>query len=251
MSRDLFDLTGMRAVVTGGSRGLGKAMVVAFAEHGADVVVASRKLDACQALVAEVEARFGVRALAVACNVSRWSECDRLVDEVDAAWGGIDILVNNAGMSPLYPSVVDVTEELFDKVIAVNLKGPFRLMARVGTEMMARGGGSIVNISSTASIRPTADVVPYGAAKAGLNNMTESMAAALGPTVRVNTIMPGRFATDIATNWDSEILERDVARHALRRVAQPEEIVGAALYFASTASSFSTGALLRLDGGVP
>ena len=249
--RDLFDLTGRAAVVTGGSRGLGRAIVLAFAEHGADVVVASRKLDACQALATEVKDRFGVKALALACNVSSWAECDRLVDEVNAAWGGIDVLVNNAGMSPLYPTVADITEELFDKVIAVNLKGPFRLMARVGSEMAERGGGSIVNISSNGAIRPTADVVPYGAAKAGLNNMTESMAAALGPTVRVNTIMPGRFATDIAAHWDPEMVAEAVKHHALRRVGQPDEIVGAALYFASDASSFCTASILRLDGGVP
>jgi NAD(P)-dependent dehydrogenase (short-subunit alcohol dehydrogenase family) len=246
-----FDLTGRRALVTGGSRGLGKAIVLAFAEHGADVVIASRKAEACEALAAEVGSRFGVRALPLACNVSRWAECDRLVDEVNAAWGGIDILVNNAGMSPLYPAVEDITEELFDKVIAVNLKGPFRLMARVGSEMVQRGGGVIVNVSSNGAIRPTPDVVPYAAAKAALNNMTESMAAALGPTVRVNTIMPGRFATDIAAHWDPEMVERAVSGHALRRVGDPDEIVGAALYLASDASSFCTAAVLRLDGGVP
>ena len=155
------------------------------------------------------------------------------------------------GMSPLYPSVDAITEELFDKVFAVNLKGPFRLMARVGTEMVSRGGGSIVNISSIGARRPTADVVPYAAAKAALNNMTESMAAALGPAVRVNTIMPGRFDTDIATHWDPEMVAQDVSRHALRRVGRPDEIVGAALYFASDASSFCTGSVLAVDGGVP
>jgi NAD(P)-dependent dehydrogenase (short-subunit alcohol dehydrogenase family) len=189
--------------------------------------------------------------VAIACNVSRWAECDHLVDTVDAAWGGVDILVNNAGMSPLYPTVADITEELSDKVVAVNLKGPFRLMARVGSEMVERGGGSIVNVSSAGAIRPTPGVVPYAAAKAGLNNMTESMAAALGPSVRVNTIMPGRFATDIAAHWDPGVVQRAVAGHALRRVGEPEEIVGAALYFASDASSFCTGAVLRLDGGAP
>jgi NAD(P)-dependent dehydrogenase (short-subunit alcohol dehydrogenase family) len=191
------------------------------------------------------------QGVAIACNVSRWAECDHLVDTVDAAWGGVDILVNNAGMSPLYPTVADITEELSDKVVAVNLKGPFRLMARVGSEMVERGGGSIVNVSSAGAIRPTPGVVPYAAAKAGLNNMTESMAAALGPSVRVNTIMPGRFATDIAAHWDPGVVQRAVAGHALRRVGEPEEIVGAALYFASDASSFCTGAVLRLDGGAP
>ncbi len=246
-----FDLAGSRALVTGGSRGLGREIVLAFAEHGADVVIASRKLDACEQLAREIEQRFERRALAIACNVSRWEECDRLVDEVVGAWGGVDVLVNNAGMSPLYPSVGEITEELFDKVVAVNLKGPFRLMAALGPRMVEQGGGSIINVSSLAAVRPTPDVVPYAAAKAGLNNMTESMAAALGPTVRVNTIMPGRFATDIAAHWDPEMVAEVTRTHALRRVGEPSEIVGAALYFASSASSFCTGAVLRLDGGVP
>jgi NAD(P)-dependent dehydrogenase (short-subunit alcohol dehydrogenase family) len=246
-----FDLTGSRALVTGGSRGLGREIVLAFAEHGADVVIASRKLDTCEQLARDVEQRFGRRTLAIACNVSRWEECDRLVDEVVGAWGGVDVLVNNAGMSPLYPSVGEITEELFDKVLAVNLKGPFRLMAALGPRMVEQGGGSIINISSLAAVRPTPDVVPYAAAKAGLNNMTESMAATLGPAVRVNTIMPGRFATDIAAHWDPDMVAEVTRTHALRRVGEPNEIVGAALYFASSASSFCTGAVLRLDGGVP
>ena len=246
-----FDLTGRRAVVTGGSRGLGREIVRAFAADGADVVISSRKLETCEELAASVKAEFGVRALPVACNVSSWSACDDLVARVNDEWGGVDVLVNNAGISPLYESVADISEELFDKVIAVNLKGPFRLAAAVGTQMAAGGGGSIINISSLAAIRPTADVVPYAAAKAGLNNLTESLAAALGPSVRVNTIMPGRFATDISTHWDQEQVHEIVQGHALRRVGQPHEVIGAALYFASSASSFCTGATLRLDGGVP
>jgi NAD(P)-dependent dehydrogenase (short-subunit alcohol dehydrogenase family) len=246
-----FDLSSKRALVTGGSRGLGKAIVLGLAAHGADVAIASRKLDACAALADEVRTAYGVRALPVACNVSRWDECDRLVDEVVAEWGGIDVLVNNAGMSPLYDSVDTISEALFDKVIATNLRGPFRLMARVGTAMAAAGGGSIVNISSNGAIRPTADVVPYCAAKAGLNNMTESMAAALGPTVRVNTVMPGRFHTDMATHWSDEVVAAAVEAVALGRIGEPEEIAGAVVYLASDASSYTTGAILRIDGGVP
>ena len=248
---DLFDLTGRRALVTGGSRGLGRSIVLVFAEAGADVVISSRKLDSCEELAREARGEVRRRTLAIACNVSHWDECDRLVTEVDRAWGGIDILVNNAGISPLYESVDTITEDLFDKVIAVNVKGPFRLMAAFGTRMAAGDGGSIVNISSQAAIRATADVVPYAAAKAALNNMTESMAAALGPKVRVNTIMPGRFSTDISTAWDPEVVAVHNATIALGRVAEPDEIVGAALYFASNASSFATGAILRLDGGTP
>jgi NAD(P)-dependent dehydrogenase (short-subunit alcohol dehydrogenase family) len=251
MTEDSLDLKGRRALVTGGSRGLGRAISLAYAEHGADIVIASRKLGACEVLAEEIQERFGRKALAVACNVSDWNECDQLIDKVNATWGGVDVLVNNAGISPLYSAVSSISEELFDKVLAVNLKGPFRLSTRLGDEMVARGGGTIINISSLSAIRPTADVVPYAAAKSGLNNMTESLAAAFGPTVRVNAIMPGRFATDVSAHWDKDIVAAAVAGHALGRVGKPEEIVGAAVYFASDASSFCTGAVLRVDGGVP
>jgi NAD(P)-dependent dehydrogenase (short-subunit alcohol dehydrogenase family) len=248
---DLFDMTGKVAVVTGGSRGLGREMVIAYAEHGADVVIASRKLDSCEELAAVVEDKSGRQALPVAAHVGRWDDVDRLVEVSYEAFGHVDVLVNNAGMAPLYPKLSDVGEELFDKVIAVNLKGPFRLMARVGTEMRRRGGGAIVNISSNGAIRPTPDVVPYCAAKAGINNMTESMAQALGPTVRVNTIMPGRFNTDMATHWSAEVVEAAKRSIALGRIAEPDEIVGAVVYLASGAASYTTGSVLRVDGGVP
>jgi NAD(P)-dependent dehydrogenase (short-subunit alcohol dehydrogenase family) len=244
-----FSLTGKVALVTGGSRGLGRAMVLGFARAGADVVIASRKLDACQALAAEVEATTGRRALAHACHVGQWDQIDGLVEAAYARFGRVDVLVNNAGMSPVYPRPVDVTEELYDKVLDVNLKGPFRLTALVGTRMAADDGGSIINISSTASIRPSEFVIPYAAAKAGVNAMTEAFAYAYGPKVRVNCIMPGPFLTDISKAWDMPAFERQAQRFAMRRGGEPDEIVGAALYFASDASSFTTGAILRIDGG--
>lgn len=245
------DLTGKVALVTGGSRGLGKAMVLAFAEHGADVVIASRKLDSCEELATAVRDRYRREALPVAANVSSWPDCDALVDAAYDRFGRVDILVNNAGMSPLYPSVDAVTEALWDKVIGVNLKGPFRLTALVGTRMAAGDGGCIVNISSVAAIRPTADVVPYAAAKAGLNAMTEGFAHTFGPTVRVNGIMCGMFRTDIAKAWGDPATIDEMARHthAVGRIGEPQDIVGAALYLASEASAFCTGATLRLDGG--
>jgi NAD(P)-dependent dehydrogenase (short-subunit alcohol dehydrogenase family) len=244
-------LAGKVALVTGGSRGLGRAMVLAFADAGADVVVTSRKLDACQAVAAEVEAK-GRRALAVACHIGHWDEIEDLVARAYAAFGRVDVLVNNAGMSPLYPDLTSVSEELWDKVLAVNLKGPFRLTALVGTRM-ADGpyGGSIINVSSTGSLRPAPHMLPYDAAKAGLNTITEGFAKAFGPTVRVNCIMAGPFLTDIADAWSPAVLERGMAHHALRRAGEPDEIVGAALYFATDASSYTSGAILRVDGGIP
>ena len=244
-------LAGKVALVTGGSRGLGRAMVLAFADAGADIVITSRKLDACKAVAAEVEA-MGRRALPVACHVGHWDEIDGLVEKAYDSFGRVDVLVNNAGMSPLYPDLESVTEELWDKVLGVNLKGPFRLTALVGTRMAAGPyGGSIINVSSSGSIRPGPTMLPYDAAKAGLNTLTEGFAEAFGPTVRVNCIMAGPFLTDISKAWDPSVREHGMPRHALRRAGQPDEIVGAALYFATDASSYATGAILRVDGGIP
>ena len=249
---ELFDLTGRVALVAGGSRGLGREMVLAFARAGADVVIASRKLESCETLAREVEAETGRRAVAHACHVGHWQDLDRLADAAYAAFGHVDVLVNNAGMSPLYDHVANVTEELYDKVLAVNLKGPFRLTAVVGTRMAAGAGGSIINVSSVGSIRPYGDIVPYAAAKAGLNAMTVGFAHAFGPKVRVNCIMPGTFLTDITRGWDmEEFTARHAVRFALRRTGEASEIVGAALYLASDASSYTTGSIIKVDGGVP
>jgi NAD(P)-dependent dehydrogenase (short-subunit alcohol dehydrogenase family) len=246
----LFDLTGKVAVVTGGSRGLGRAMIEAFARQGADVVVASRKLAACEELAASVAAETGRQAIGVACHVGDWAQCDALYQRVYDELGRCDVLVNNAGMSPLYDSLVDVSEALFDKVLEVNLRGPFRLMALFGARMAQDGGGSIINVSSVAAVKPTPIEAAYGAAKAGLHNLTVSFSRAYAPAVRVNCIMPGPFMTDIAKAWDLEAFAQTAQRDIpLQRGGQPEEVVGAALYFASDASSYTTGAVLKIDGG--
>ncbi|WP_062985792.1 SDR family NAD(P)-dependent oxidoreductase [Nocardia anaemiae] len=237
------------ALVTGGSRGLGRQMVLAFAAAGADVVIAGRKLDGCVELADEVKNTHGRRALPVACNISDWAQCDALVEAAYAEFGKVDVLVNNAGMSLLYPSLDQVSEQMFDKVIAVNLKGPFRLSSLIGTRMAAAGGGSIINISSIEATRPEPLAVPYAAAKAGLANLTSGLAQSFAPTVRVNTIQCGPFETDIAKAWPDE-LRTELTRHmALGRIGRPDEIVGAALYFATDASAYCTGANLALDGG--
>ncbi|HLX89435.1 MAG TPA: glucose 1-dehydrogenase [Acidimicrobiales bacterium] len=245
-----FDLTGKVALVTGGSRGLGRAMSLAFAAAGADVVVASRKLESCEEVAGLVRA-MGRRALAVSCHVGHWNELETLAGAAYDAFGRVDVLVNNAGMSLLYRELSEVTEEMWDKVVDLNMKGVFRLTTLVGERMRQAGRGSVVNVSSTGSIRPTPWIVPYAAAKAGVNAMTEAFAVALGPEVRVNCIMAGPFFTDIAKAWDMPSIEQGLQRHALHRGGQPDEVVGAALYFASDASSFTTGAVLRVDGGIP
>lgn len=243
-------LAGKVALVTGGSRGLGREMVLAFARAGADVVIASRKLESCAEMAREVRA-LGRRALAVGCHVGEWSQVEALVERTYGEFAALDILVNNAGMSPLYPSLAAVSEALWDKVLAVNLKGPFRLSALVGTRMAAGRGGSIINISSIAASRPTPLETPYAVAKAGLNALTIACAQAFGPTVRVNAIQAGPFETDIAKAWTPEMRAHVSRNAALGRVGRPDEIVGTALYLASDASSFMTGAILRLDGGQP
>jgi NAD(P)-dependent dehydrogenase (short-subunit alcohol dehydrogenase family) len=248
--RDLFDLSGRVAVVTGGSRGLGREMVLAFAARGADVVVASRKLANCEAVADEVRA-LGRRAMAISYHAASWQAADDLADAAYSEFGRVDVLVNNAGMSPLYSSVDAVTEELYDKVMGVNLKGPFRLSALIGTRMVAAGGGSIIFVSSIASQRPSANELVYGAAKAGVNNLTYGLARTLGPTVRVNCIVPGPFLTDISRAWDLAAMEPVLhSGYALQRAGEPHEVVGAALYFASSASSYTTGTTLNLDGGI-
>lgn len=244
MARNLFDLTGKIALVTGGSRGLGFEMVKAFAENGADVIIASRKLDACEAAAEEVR-KLGRKAFAFAAHCGRWDDIDALIEASYAHFGRVDILVNNAGSGPRMASH-DVTENLFDSVLNLNFKGPFRLASQVAKRMSDGEGGSIINISSSGSLVPLPHVVPYGSAKAAINAMSVSLAHEYAPKVRVNTICPGPFLTDIAKAWPEQM--RQSADNALGRPGYPEEIVTAALYLASPASSFTTGSLLRVDG---
>ncbi|MGI9326894.1 MAG: SDR family NAD(P)-dependent oxidoreductase [Pseudomonadales bacterium] len=246
---ELLNFEGKVALITGGSRGLGRQMALALAKRGADVVITSRKAESCEEVAAEVRS-LGRRALPYGCHVGHWDELSDLVDAAYAEFGKIDILINNAGMSPLYPSLSEISEELFDKVVGVNLKGPFRLSALVGERMAAGDGGSIINISSIASLQPSPTSEPYGAAKAGLNAITRSFAFAFGPKVRVNVIAAGPFLTDISKAWDMETFEKGAqANMAIPRGGQPEEIIGAALFLASDAGSFTTGTLIRVDGG--
>jgi NAD(P)-dependent dehydrogenase (short-subunit alcohol dehydrogenase family) len=252
---DLFSLKGKTALITGGSRGLGREMALAFAQQGADIIVASRKIENCEVVADEVRA-LGRRALAVGYHAASWDDATRLAETSIAEFGTIDVLVNNAGMSPLYSSLAEVSEELYDKVLGVNLKGPFRLSALIGTHMttpQADGtirGGSIINVSSIASTRPSPNEVIYGAAKAGINNLTMGLARTFAPHVRVNCLVPGPFFTDISKAWDMEqFATRAKAAYMLQRGGEPHEIVGAALYLASNASSYTTGTLLPIDGG--
>ena len=250
MTSDMFSLKNRVAIVTGGSRGLGRAIAEGLAGCGASVIVASRKLEACETTARQLREATGSDVRPVQCHVGHWADCDRLISAAVEEFGRLDILVNNAGMSPLYESLGRVSEELFDKVVAVNLKGPFRLSA-LAAELMAAGrGGSIINISSIASVEPTANEVPYAAAKAGLNTLTVAFAHAFGPKVRVNGIMPGPFLTDVSKAWDLKSFERSARENIpAGRGGQPGEVVGAAIYLASDAASYTTGSIIKIDGG--
>jgi NAD(P)-dependent dehydrogenase (short-subunit alcohol dehydrogenase family) len=243
------DLTGRVALVTGGTRGLGRRTAEAFAAAGADLVIASRREESCREAAEAIAGATGRDVLPHACNVSRWEELDPLVDAAYERFGRVDVLVNNAGSSPLYESLDGISQELWRKTLDLNLSGPFRLTALIGTRMAQGEGGSIVNVSSVASWHPREGELPYAAAKAGLNAITVGYAHALGPKVRVNAVVAGPFLTDISTHWDQEEFARGARSIALGRGGRPEEIVGTMLYLASDASSFTTGALIAVDGG--
>lgn len=244
------DLIGKVVVITGATRGIGLAIAEAFAALGSTVVVVGRNQQSCDEVAAGLTETYGAEAVGMACHVGRWDDCTALVDKLDATVGKVDVLINNAGMSPLYPSLDAVSETLFDKVIGVNLRGPFRLSALLGERMQATRG-SIINISSVSAVQPREGELVYAAAKAGLNALSLGLAQAYAPHVRVNTIMPGPFLTDIAKSWTEEEREELTSQLIpLRRLGHPHEVAQAAVFLASEASAFTTGAVLKIDGGV-
>ncbi len=246
MSDNMFDFSGKVVLITGATRGLGKTMALAFAKNGADLVISSRKQDSCDAVAEEISG-MGRQALPLAAHVGKWDQLEALVDAAYARFGRIDVLINNAGLSPIAPSMLEVSEALFDKVVEVNMKGPFRLATLVGSRMAEGEGGSIINISSVGAILPSPYYGPYSGAKAGLNAISTALAMEYAPKVRVNVISPGGFLTDVAEDWadDPEALKGVM----LKRFGKPEEIVSTAMYLASDASSFTTGTNIRVDGG--
>ena len=239
---DLFDLTDRVALITGGSRGIGASVARGFAAAGADVVIASRKLDACEALAEEVRA-LGRRAWAIAANVSVWDDCDALIDQVYAQVGRVDVLVNNAGSSPLYPDLTSVTEAYYDKVHGLNARGAFRLATVIGSRMYEGQGGSIINVSTIGSLHAGSNELVYAMAKAGMNQLTQGLVDAYAPKVRANTVLPGGFATDVAkqSRWLTEGDEQ------LAAIGQPDEMVGICIYLASDAASYTNGATIEIS----
>lgn len=247
--RSAGELAGKVALVTGATRGLGRAIAEALAEAGATVMVSSRKSEACEQVAREITEATGVTAYPLALHVGDWDAIEPAVDSVVAEHGRLDVLVNNAGIAPLAPSAYEVTEGLFDKTIDVNLKGPFRLMAVAGRHMHAAGNGSIINISSIGAERPSPPEATYAASKNGLNALTRAFAQEYGPTVRVNCVMPGAFATDMASGWDEEFIGKVVDRLPAERLGDPRELAGLVVHLASDRAGYTTGALIPVDGG--
>lgn len=251
----LFDLTGKVAVVTGSTKGIGRAMVEGLAAAGATVVVSSRKQDLCDAVAREVQERTGSRALPLACHVGDWDAIPAFVDTVRGELGRVDVLVNNAGITPSRFNVSDMELGIWRKIFNVNLEGPLRMAQCVAPIMRDQGGGSIVNIASMAAYSGGSFVCAYAASKAALVNLTKSMAMEWAPwKVRVNVISPGPFVTEMtagAERFSPGMTDMIAASTLQQRVAQPEEVIGPVLYLASEASSYVTGDDLSVSGGMP
>jgi dehydrogenase/reductase SDR family protein 4 len=251
---DRFSLAGKRAIVTGASRGIGRAIAIGFADAGADVALISRKLEPLQAVAKEIEERTPQRTLPIACHMGRVADIDRMVEEVARAWGGVDILVNNAGTNPTMGPLTAMDEAVWDKIMEVNLKGPYLASVRVARQMMEHGGGGkIINISSGASLDPAPMLGAYSISKAALNHLTRVLAKECGAAkICVNAIAPGLIETSFAAALiaNPAIHQSVVRQTPLGRHGQPDEIVGTAIFLASGASDFMTGQVVVVDGGV-
>jgi dehydrogenase/reductase SDR family member 4 len=244
-------LDGRVAIVTGASKGIGAAIARALAEAGARVVVSSRRQEAVDE-VAHAIGGAGGRAMAIAANVGRLDEARALVDRTIAEWGGVDVIVNNAAVNPVYGPVLEQDEGAFDKIFAVNVKGPLEVCRRAYASMQARGAGSVVNISSIGGVSPEPGLGLYSVSKAALISLTKVMAQEWGPAgVRANVICPGLVRTKFSQAlWaDEKVLRHTLAQQAIKRVGVPEEIAGLALFLASDAAAYCTGGVYMADGG--
>jgi NAD(P)-dependent dehydrogenase (short-subunit alcohol dehydrogenase family) len=247
----LFDLQGKVAVITGSSRGIGRAIAELYAEAGARVVVSSRKLDACEEVVAAIKARDGA-AIAVACNISRKEECEALVARARDAFGRIDVLVCNAAINPYYGPLTDIPDEAFDKIMASNIRSNLWLCRQVMPGMAEHRDGAVIVISSIAGLRGSPSIGAYAVSKAADMQLVRNLAVEWGRfNIRVNAIAPGLVETKFASAIVKNPMLRDhiVNRTPLQRHAQPSEIAGAAVYLLSDAASFQTGSVMVVDGG--
>ncbi|MBW2422426.1 MAG: SDR family oxidoreductase [Deltaproteobacteria bacterium] len=250
---ELFDLSGRVAIVTGGSRGIGKAIAVGLARAGADLVITARKQSACDEVVAEIEG-LGRRALALSCEMSSPSDVEALADRAYDEFGRCDVLVNNAGVTQDALPLMEMSQQFFDGIQAINLHGPMQLATRVAKRMTASGGGSIINVISTAAIEPVGYMAAYSVSKAALRSLTRVMAEEWAPMgIRVNSIAPGPVRTDMMTDIEEKVpgfLEEVAGNTLQKRVAEPDEMVGPVIFLAADASSYMTGQTLAICGGV-
>lgn len=247
----LFDLTGKVAVITGSTKGIGKAIAEEYAKAGAKVVISSRKADACEQVANELKAK-GFDALPIACHVGDKAQLQNLVDRTIETWGKIDILVCNAATNPVYGATSSVSDEAFDKIMGTNVKGTFWLCNMVIPQMVNLGGGSIVLLSSIAGIRASANIGVYGMSKAAEAGLARNLSLEWGPhNIRVNSIAPGLIRTDFAQALldDPDRLKRVEEKLPLRRVGEPVDIAGVALFLASAAGAYVTGQTIVADGG--
>jgi NAD(P)-dependent dehydrogenase (short-subunit alcohol dehydrogenase family) len=251
MTSPLFDLTNKIAVVTGSSRGIGRAIAERFAEHGAKVVVSSRNLDACEEVVREIASKGG-EAFAHACNISSKQELRSLADTTIAKWGGIDVLVCNAAVNPHFGPSIDIPDDAYEKIMDSNVHSNFWLCNRVLPQMAERGGGSIVLISSVAGLLGSPSIGVYGLSKAADMALARNICVEWGrKNIRANCIAPGLIRTDFArTLWENpKIYEQVVKSYPLRRIGEPDEIAGAAVFLAAPSGSFISGQTIVIDGG--
>lgn len=250
---ELFDLKGKVAIITGSTRGIGEAIAHRMAEHGANVVISSRKADACDKTTSEINAKFPGRAMAVPCNISSKEDLQRLVDTTNDKWGKIDSLVCNAAVNPFYGSSKDIPDDAFDKIMSSNVKSNHWLCNMVLPQMIERKEGSITIVSSIGGLKGSPVLGAYCISKAADFQIARNLAVEFGPhNVRVNAIAPGLIKTDFAKAlWDNpETLDRTTSTAPLRRIGLPDEIAGAAVFLASKAGAFMTGQGLVIDGGV-
>jgi NAD(P)-dependent dehydrogenase (short-subunit alcohol dehydrogenase family) len=254
VTKGLFDLTGRVAIVTGSTKGIGRAMAQGLAEAGASVVVSSRKQDLCDRVAAEIATSTGAETLGLACHVGEWDGVPTFVDGVVERFGRIDVLVNNAGINPARVTATDMTLEFWRKVFSVNLEGPLRMSQLCAPVMRDGGGGSIVNIGTMAAYSGGPAVCAYGASKAALLNLTKSNAVEWAPwKVRVNLLSPGPFMSEMmegGAKTSPGFFDLVAGGTFQKRIADPSEIVGPVLYLASDASSFVTGDDLSVSGGM-
>ena len=249
---DRFSLAGKTAIITGATRGIGLAIAGGYLEAGGNVVVCSRKQENVDQALSQLQSSSD-SLLGIACHVGKPDDVTQLVDRSVERFGGVDILVNNAGTNPYFGPIIDSDETAWDKTMDVNLKGPYMLSKACGKEMVERGGGSIINVSSVAGLTASSMQGIYSVSKAALIMLTKVLARELGSKkIRANCICPGLIKTQLSQAlWQNEELEKSLtSMKALGRIGTTDELVGAAIYYASDASSFTTGSVIQVDGGM-